>query len=187
MINLEQVKLLETKVAKAIDWIERLSSENTGLRQKEAELQTKLETCQKRNDELEVLIKRFREDQGIMEDAILTALDRFNQFEESIEKSLKDKPDAVINPGTNVAAKESSGEAGFGDGKINFEIPLSSTETNEPVIYLGTEPENARDDDIDDPLEPLESLSPAESLDDSLEPLTKTDSSAQKNGELDIF
>ena len=196
MINLEQLKQLETKVVNAIDWIERLSDENAGLRNKETELQTRLETYQTRNDELEALIVRFKEDQGRMEDAILAALDRFNQFEEVIEKSMRDKPRG-INASTKEPAKSKQitdnppatiDADGSGGGKINFEIPLSSTETNGSMVRQGVKPESEINDDDLDPLSPLEEpLSPLESLDDTLEPLTITDSSPKKSGELDIF
>jgi FtsZ-binding cell division protein ZapB len=81
MVSLEQVKLLEAKVARAIDYVERVSGEN-------ATLQEKLESYQKRIDELEVLVQRFKEEQGRIEDGILSALDKLNQFEDAIEKSL---------------------------------------------------------------------------------------------------
>jgi len=81
MLNLEQVKLLETKVANAIDYVQRVTGENANLRKK-------LEANQKRIDELEVLVTRFKEDQGLIEDGILAALDRLNQFEDAVEKSL---------------------------------------------------------------------------------------------------
>jgi predicted nuclease with TOPRIM domain len=81
MVSLEQVKLLETKVARAIEYVERVTGENSLL-------QEKLESYQKRIDELEMLIQRFKEDQGRIEDGILSALDRLNQFEDAIEKSL---------------------------------------------------------------------------------------------------
>jgi chromosome segregation ATPase len=81
MVTLEQVKLLESKVAKAIAYVEKVSAENTLLREK-------LETNQKRIDELEILIQRFKDDQGRIEDGILSALDRLNQFEDAIERSL---------------------------------------------------------------------------------------------------
>jgi len=56
-----------------------------------AGLQTKLEANQKRIDELEVLVMRFKEDQGRIEDGIIAALDRLSQFEEAFENSLKEK------------------------------------------------------------------------------------------------
>ncbi|MCL1836936.1 MAG: hypothetical protein FWG46_05255 [Treponema sp.] len=170
MINLEQVKLLETKVAKAIDYIERLGKENADLHQKEADLQTKLDSYQKRIDELEDLVMRFKEDQGRIEDAILSALDRFNQFEEAIEKSLWNKGDhpAGTKGGKSKshhaaaqhiqveapAPSDNDAESEDGDGKTCFEIPASET-----------------DDDIPDPLEPLDA----------------DDDSPEKNAELDIF
>lgn len=172
MINLEQVKQLETKVARAIDYIERLTREIAGLYQKEEELQGKLEAYQERNDELEVLIARFKEDQSRVEESILSALDRLNQFEEAVEKSLWDKPDGVQPAGVQTArtgkskphpavqqvqaeAEDISDETAASiDGKTCFEIPAGDA-----------------DDDIPDPLDPLD--------DD--------DSSPEKNGELDIF
>jgi predicted nuclease with TOPRIM domain len=111
MINLEQVKLLESKVAKAIDYVERLTKENTALHRQEAEWQAKLESYQKRIDELEVLVTSFKEDQGRIEEGILSALDRLSQFEKAIEKSLRE----------NKAAKKTA-DAEPGDGQTCFEI-----------------------------------------------------------------
>ncbi|MDR3147037.1 MAG: cell division protein ZapB [Treponema sp.] len=92
MINLEQVKLLETKVIRAIEYVERTSREN-------AQLQGKLDIYQRRIDELEVLIRKFREDQGRIEEGILSALDRLNKFEDAIEKSFAPPPvEAAAKP-----------------------------------------------------------------------------------------
>jgi FtsZ-binding cell division protein ZapB len=81
MLTLEQVKLLEAKVANAIDYVQRVTGENAALRKK-------LESNQKRIDELEILMSHFKEDQNRIEDGILAALDRLNQFEDAVEKSL---------------------------------------------------------------------------------------------------
>jgi hypothetical protein len=81
MVTLEQIKLLETKVIRAIDVVTRITGEN-------ACLKGKLENYQKRIDELEVLIQRFKEDQGRIEDGILSALDRLNEFEAALENSI---------------------------------------------------------------------------------------------------
>jgi len=91
MISLEQVKLLETRVARAIEYVERVTGENNALVQREAELRAKLDSYQKRIDELEVAVMHFKEDQSRIEDGILAALDRLNQFEEAVEKSLNEK------------------------------------------------------------------------------------------------
>jgi TolA-binding protein len=85
MVTLDQVKLLETKVVRAIEYVERISRENS-------QLQGKLDSYQKRIDELEVLIQQFREDQGKIEEGILAALDRLNKFEDAIEKSIAPPP-----------------------------------------------------------------------------------------------
>jgi len=153
MVNLEQVKLLETKVAKAIDYVDRLAKENAVLHRQEAELQTKLEAAQKRVDEfelleldlqtrvesyqkrideLEVLVSSFKEDQGQIEEGILSALDRLSQFEKAMEKTLR-KPAKAKEP---TAAPQQSEQANAGEGQTCFEIP-----------------EGADADDIPDPIE----------------------------------
>ncbi|MDR0602486.1 MAG: cell division protein ZapB [Treponema sp.] len=81
MVTLDQVKLLETRVEKAIGYVERVGGEN-------AELREKLDSYQKRIDELEVLVQTFREDQSRIEDGILSTLDRLNRFEDAIERTL---------------------------------------------------------------------------------------------------
>jgi hypothetical protein len=81
MITLEQVKLLESKAIRAIEYVERVSREN-------AQLQGKLDSYQKRIDELEVVIRQFKEDQSRIEEGVLAALDRLNQFEDAVERSL---------------------------------------------------------------------------------------------------
>jgi predicted nuclease with TOPRIM domain len=82
MVTLEQIKLLESKVAKAIDIVTRITEENSYLK-------GKLEAYQKRIDELEVLIQRFKEDQGRIEEGIISALDRLSKFEEAVESAVK--------------------------------------------------------------------------------------------------
>ena len=82
MITLEQVKLLDLRVTKTVDYIKKVTGEN-------ALLKKKLDSCQQRINELEVLIQRFREDQNRIEEGILSALDRLNQFEDAVENALK--------------------------------------------------------------------------------------------------
>jgi chromosome segregation ATPase len=119
MLNLEQVRLLETKVVKAIEYVERVNVENASLRER-------LESYQKRIDELEVLVMRFKEDQGRIEDGILSALDRLNQFENAIEKSLKERgggtPPAAPQPAPAAVAEAASA------GEIFTEIPEAEPE-----------------------------------------------------------
>jgi len=143
MSSLEHIKLLESKVAKAIDFIERISDENAALQQRDKEMQTRLTTFQKRIDELEVIITQFREEHGQIENGILAALDRLNQFEKVMEKSLhgnKVKTSAKEPAAKEPVAKEPvvkqqsekilkisniepSGEESSETEKICFEIP----------------------------------------------------------------
>jgi TolA-binding protein len=81
MISLEQVRLLESKVSMAIDYVKKVTEENSQLKER-------LNSCQLRIDELEILVLRFKEDQNKIEDGILSALDRLNQFEDAIENTL---------------------------------------------------------------------------------------------------
>jgi FtsZ-binding cell division protein ZapB len=81
MVSLEQVRQLETKIAKAIDYVSRLTAENTRLK-------GELDSANKRVETLEGTILRFKEDQGRIEEGIVAALDRLNQFEDAIGRSL---------------------------------------------------------------------------------------------------
>jgi chromosome segregation ATPase len=81
MVNLEQIKLLESKVTKTISYVKRVTDENIRLKEK-------LDSYQVRIDELEVLVMKFKEDQSQIEDGILSALDRLNQFEDAVESLL---------------------------------------------------------------------------------------------------
>jgi hypothetical protein len=195
MLNLEQVKLLESKVGKTLDYIERQAKENAALRQKEVDAQAKLESHQKRIRELEVLVKRFREDQSEIETSFFAALDRLNQFEKAMEKSLRDEktkesPGISKKPQAGKAAEEQPQGASAetanvfsaGNEKTCFEIPNGAdgasgtgadgssggADSTAPTAQ-GSPPENAGKGDIPDPLENAPNKSPT------------------SDGELDIF
>ncbi|MDR0321587.1 MAG: cell division protein ZapB [Treponema sp.] len=125
MISLEQVQLLETKVAKAIEYVQRVTAENAALVADRAGLQTKLDANQKRLDELELLVMRFKEDQSRIEDGIVAALDRLGQFEEAFESSLKEK--TVKKPS---AKKEKAPEPEPDTSEEFFEISEKEAEQN---------------------------------------------------------
>jgi predicted nuclease with TOPRIM domain len=127
MISLEQVLMLESKVAKAIDYVKKVTAENAALVAEREGLQAKLNANQKRIDELEVHVMRFKEDQSRIEDGIIAALDRLSQFEEAFENSLKDKP-AAKKPAAKTQEKQEA--AAPADSKeIFFEINESSETT----------------------------------------------------------
>ena len=107
MVSLEQVKLLESRVTNIIENFKKISGEN-------AKLKEKLDSYQKRIDELEVLVHQFKENQGRIEDGILSALDKLNQFEDALESKLssesllstESKPSASAGNTPSAAKKE---------------------------------------------------------------------------------
>jgi uncharacterized phage infection (PIP) family protein YhgE len=74
MVTLEQIKLLESKIIKAIDIVNRLNEEKSRLK--------------KRNEELEALVEGLKDEKSRVEEGIISALDRLNQFEDTIERSI---------------------------------------------------------------------------------------------------
>jgi predicted nucleic acid-binding Zn-ribbon protein len=88
MVTLEQVRQLETKIGKAIDYVNRLNRENIRLR-------GELDGSEKRIAELEDMVQRFREDQGRIEEGILSALERLDQFEDAMGKNFSNVQEAV--------------------------------------------------------------------------------------------
>jgi chromosome segregation ATPase len=91
MVTVEQVRQLELRVAKAIDYVNKVTDENTLLK-------NKLDSYQNRIDELEVLIQRFKEDQGRIEEGILSALERLNRFEDDVHKTITPGKDPSPTP-----------------------------------------------------------------------------------------
>jgi len=145
MVNLEQVKLLESRVARAIEYVKRLSAENAALVSEKEGLQAKLEANQKRIDELEVLVMHFKEDQGRIEDGIIAALDRLSQFEEAFENSLKEK-ETGKKPVAKAREKAPETEPPKpSNAEIFFEIPEKETDEDVP---LSDEPSSAGELDI---------------------------------------
>ncbi|MDR0582755.1 MAG: cell division protein ZapB [Treponema sp.] len=174
MITLEQVNLLETKVAKAIEYVERTSGENAALR-------IKLESYQKRINELEVLITRFKEDQGRIEDGILSALDRLNQFEDAIEKSLGAKPGLMAS--ASAAQSGAKAKPAAADSPVSKENGASSKDNAFSGSVISSEGLGGMSFEIpeeefaeDDAADPLEELS-----------LNEEDDKLPADGELDIF
>jgi len=148
MINLEQVKLLESKVAKAIDYIERVIAENAALRQRETELQLRLESYQKRIDELDVIIMQFREDHGQIENGILAALDRLTKFEEALEKSVGAGKIKIKEPAVQQTVKTPKAAKKETENDETEKNCFEIAETAETITIHSLEEE----EDITDPL-----------------------------------
>lgn len=79
MLNIDQVKLLEDKVEKAVELIETLYDSNVSLKKE-------LEERDKRIEELEKLILVFKDDQTKIEQGIINALTKLSAFEASVSQ-----------------------------------------------------------------------------------------------------
>jgi peptidoglycan hydrolase CwlO-like protein len=123
MVTLDQVKLLDEKVTRAIDYVKRVTGENGRLTEENSRLTEKLGSCQKRIDELEVLVLTFKEEQGRIEDGILSALDRLNQFEDAVEGALA----------AAKAAPEKKAAAPKGEQAAKPAVPRPETAKEDPA------------------------------------------------------
>ncbi|HVP17497.1 MAG TPA: cell division protein ZapB [Spirochaetia bacterium] len=76
MITLEQIRLLESKITRAIELIRVLKEENATLRKG-------LESAQKRMKELETLVDGFKTDQREIESVIVRTLQHLDELEDA--------------------------------------------------------------------------------------------------------
>jgi hypothetical protein len=191
MVTIEQVRLLESRVAKAIDYVNRQTEENGRLTEENNLLKSRLDSYQKRIDELEGLILRFREDQSRIEEGIIGALDRPNQFEEAVERSLGTEQNGQPQmPPENERADDSSvaeaaePEAALEQVDAQEERVTSDGFTpNIPVSTLGVEPS------VDAEELPAPASGGTERVDASVKPDAEAEDEDDQAGdaELDIF
>ncbi|UTC61887.1 hypothetical protein E4O00_02735 [Treponema sp. OMZ 788] len=76
MLNLDQVRLLENKVERAVQMIKSLHTEKDSLKKE-------IEARDKRIAELEKLIVTFKDDQSKIEEGIINALNQLSAFEDA--------------------------------------------------------------------------------------------------------
>jgi len=77
MITLEQMRLLETKIGKAVEMIRSLKEENKTMRRA-------VNSAQGRMRELEKLVDNFKSDQQEIEQCVVRALDNLDRLEEEV-------------------------------------------------------------------------------------------------------
>jgi len=140
MVTLEQVKLLESKVGKALSYVENLSAENATLREK-------LDGYRRRIDELETIVLAFKEDQGRIEAGIVSALERLNQFEDAVERGINEVRTTAESPIPSLEPKietEVQGEATFAEIEESpIEPEIADDEAEIKSVSDGEQPENA--------------------------------------------
>ncbi len=172
MVTLEQVKLLENKVAKALDYIGRMNAENASLRDK-------LDGYQARIDELEVIVKQFRDEQGRIEDSILSALDRLAQFEDAVERGLSNASKAPDSHQDQVSVEKDVVESGSEEN--------DSADVAEEEVKDEANPDLMSDEDLDALTDPARAVD-TEIPDAEVSEADAEDSAeTPKAEELDIF
>jgi len=96
MISLEQIRLLEARIIKAVELIRSLKDENKTLRRAVNAAQTRMR-------ELEKLVGDFKSDQQEIEQCILRALENLDRLEEEVTEKKGRKEPA---PARGEAARE---------------------------------------------------------------------------------
>ena len=109
MVNLDQMKLLEDKVGKAVSLIRSLSYEKSALKKE-------LEEKSKRILELENLILVFKDDQLKIEQGIVNALNQLSAFESSAYDKAQTEPAPAANKNAESPVPETQEQA-----QSNFE------------------------------------------------------------------
>jgi FtsZ-binding cell division protein ZapB len=111
MISLEQIRLLEAKINKAVDLINHLREENQVL-------QKAVDSAQAKMQDLETLVEDFKADQSDIEESIKRAIRNLDQLEGDLSDSA-----AHHDPDT-APQRETSGPAAEGaDGVHSTETP----------------------------------------------------------------
>jgi hypothetical protein len=89
MISLEQVRILEARVEKAVAFIASLRAENASLKDGLLEAELRTEAAEARTAELEGLIKEFQKDQERIEEGIVQALRKLDAFEDAVHAAVR--------------------------------------------------------------------------------------------------
>jgi hypothetical protein len=123
MITLEQIRLLEGKITRAIDLIRVLKDENSTLRKG-------LESAQRRMRELETLVDGFKTDQKEIESVIVRTLHNLDELEESAATAATPAtaggiPAGGISPGGIPAATSAVGAVPAGSGAAQPAMPAT--------------------------------------------------------------
>lgn len=87
MISLDQVQLLEQKVETAVTRIAELQKENEFLREKFSELKVQNDELLRTNNELGAKVSLYEQNQPLIEERILNALECLNNVEDAVLRS----------------------------------------------------------------------------------------------------
>ncbi len=125
MITLEQIRLLEERVRRAVDRISGLQEENR-------ELRTKTAQYEKRVSELEARIDRFTTDQTQIEDGIKNALESLEGLE-GLGNEVSPSPSGGSAPVTAPEPNEARETASDAETEAEVEPDQSETDRSDTL------------------------------------------------------
>ena len=118
MVTLEQVKLLDQRITRTIDFVKKVSGEN-------ALLKGKQNSYKKRIAELEKLIQQFKDDQGQIEEKFLSAFNRLNEIEDALGTAFNGDAPTALDKTEDVPAAEP-------EGRSSPSVPAAASEMRDP-------------------------------------------------------
>jgi septal ring factor EnvC (AmiA/AmiB activator) len=135
MISLEQIRLLEAKITKAVELIRTLRGENSTLRRT-------LDSAQQRMQDLEKLVGDLKTDQREIEQSILRAMENLDELEDEVAAS-----SGTQEPKSGRGSKASTGPAPEAVQRARkAELPAEAPPEEPNGEEHGGEPEDAGED-----------------------------------------
>jgi FtsZ-binding cell division protein ZapB len=113
MITLDQIKKLDARVKAALERITALKEENS-------QLKVRLSEYERRIEELDIHVSRFKKEQGEIEAGIISVLAKLDSLEDDIEKKTPDEAPAADKAPHEVLPDTDSEEA---EEDLGAEIP----------------------------------------------------------------
>jgi len=129
MLNLDQIKQLETRVAKAIELMQSLKDENDLLK-------LELHDRQKRIEELENIVLVFKNDQAKIEEGIISALNHLSAFEDTVYQAANPVAVEVTSHEAETATASVSEEedSGLEGGEKSQASTVVSVTVTQPAV-----------------------------------------------------
>jgi FtsZ-binding cell division protein ZapB len=106
MISLEQIRLLENRITKALERIQKLRNENQRLREENQTLRGGIDSANKRMKELEAMIDGFKTDQKEIEEIVVRALGTLDELEDGISPTPAPAAASGAAPAATAASEE---------------------------------------------------------------------------------
>src|SRR5690554_2822463 len=128
MISVEQIRLLESKVQKAVGMLAALQEENRVLKSRLAQYESRI-------DELEYMIEEFKEDQSEIEQGIISALNKLEGLEAAAKEFQGNSEESIPSETSEPSSRPTTSRTRLEPEEARKQVPASA----EPET--GPEPE----------------------------------------------